>query len=120
MSTSANIRFEDWEAEQMKDPELRAALEELEPAYRLDRLRIMRGMADWWVTCDQCDSRYPLSPYGVPASEGIPLHRNRDRTYMCRRCGSSIKLANIWQPPKISFGDRCRGLASRIFARLSK
>ncbi len=44
MSARANIRFEDWEAEQMRDPEFRAAAEELEPAYQVARLRIMRGL----------------------------------------------------------------------------
>ena len=44
MSTSSNVRFEDWEAEQMKDSEFRAAAEELEPAYQVARLRIMRGL----------------------------------------------------------------------------
>ena len=44
MSTRANIRFEDWEAEQMRDPEFRAAAEELEPAYQVARLRIIRGL----------------------------------------------------------------------------
>jgi len=43
-SANANIRFEDWEAEQMRDPEFRAAAEELEPAYQVARLRIMRGL----------------------------------------------------------------------------
>jgi transcriptional regulator with XRE-family HTH domain len=37
-------RFEDWEAKQMQDPEFRAAAEELEPAYQVARLRIMRGL----------------------------------------------------------------------------
>jgi predicted transcriptional regulator len=41
---SANIRFEDWEAKQMQDPEFRAAAEELEPAYQVARLRMMRGL----------------------------------------------------------------------------
>lgn len=41
---STNVRFEDWEIEQMKDPEFRAAAEELEPAYQVARLRIMRGL----------------------------------------------------------------------------
>ena len=40
----ANSRFEDWEAEQMRDPEFRAAAEELEPAYQVARLRIIRGL----------------------------------------------------------------------------
>lgn len=44
MSASANIRFEDWEAERMRDPEFRAAAENLEPAYQVARLRIMRGL----------------------------------------------------------------------------
>ena len=43
-SARANIRFEDWEAEQMRDPDFRAAAEELEPAYQVARLRIMRGL----------------------------------------------------------------------------
>jgi transcriptional regulator with XRE-family HTH domain len=41
---STNIRFEDWEAGQMQDPEFRAAAEDLEPAYQVARLRIMRGL----------------------------------------------------------------------------
>jgi len=44
MTTNTNISFEDWEADQMKDPEFRAAAEELEPAYQVARLRIMRGL----------------------------------------------------------------------------
>ena len=44
MNTNPNIRFKDWEAEQMQDPEFRAAVEELEPAYQVARLRIMRGL----------------------------------------------------------------------------
>ena len=43
-SARANIRFEDWEAEHMRDPEFRAAAEELEPAYQVARLRLMRGL----------------------------------------------------------------------------
>lgn len=38
------IRFEDWEAEQIKDPEFQAAAEELEPVYQMARLRIIRGL----------------------------------------------------------------------------
>jgi transcriptional regulator with XRE-family HTH domain len=41
---SANTRFEDWEAEQLQDPEFRAAAEDLEPAYQVARLRIARGL----------------------------------------------------------------------------
>lgn len=44
MNTSMNVRFEDWEAEQMQSPEFRAAAEELEPAYQVARLRILRGL----------------------------------------------------------------------------
>lgn len=44
MTARANIHFEDWEAEQMRDPEFRAATEELEPAHQVTRLRIMRGL----------------------------------------------------------------------------
>jgi transcriptional regulator with XRE-family HTH domain len=44
MTANTNIRFEDWENDQMKDPEFRAAVEELEPAYQVARLRIMRGL----------------------------------------------------------------------------
>jgi transcriptional regulator with XRE-family HTH domain len=44
MTANTNICFEDWEADQMKDPEFRAAVEELEPAYQVARLRIMRGL----------------------------------------------------------------------------
>lgn len=44
MNTISNIRFEDWEAEQMLDPAFRTAIEELEPAYQVARLRIMRGL----------------------------------------------------------------------------
>lgn len=38
------IRFEDWEAEQMRDPEFRAITEELKPVYQLARLRILHGL----------------------------------------------------------------------------
>ena len=40
---SENIRFEDWEREQMQDARFRAALERLEPAYQVARLRMLRG-----------------------------------------------------------------------------
>ena len=36
--------LEEWEAEQMTDPEFAAALAELEPAYQVARLRILRGL----------------------------------------------------------------------------
>jgi transcriptional regulator with XRE-family HTH domain len=44
MTARTTIRFEDWEAEQMQDPGFRAAVEELEPAYQVARLRIARGL----------------------------------------------------------------------------
>ena len=34
MDTVSNIQFDDWEAEQMQDPEFRAEVEALEPAYQ--------------------------------------------------------------------------------------
>lgn len=39
-----NIRFEDWEAQRMRNPEFRAAAEELEPSYQVACLRIKRGL----------------------------------------------------------------------------
>jgi transcriptional regulator with XRE-family HTH domain len=39
-----NITLEEWEAEQMKDPEFRSALEDLEPAYQVARLRMEKGL----------------------------------------------------------------------------
>ena len=38
------VPLEEWEAEQMRDPEFVAAQAELEPAYQVARLRIMRGL----------------------------------------------------------------------------
>lgn len=38
------IPLEEWEARQLEDPEFRQAYEELEPAYQVARLRIMRGL----------------------------------------------------------------------------
>jgi len=37
-------RFEDWEAEKIKDAEFIAAAEELEPGYQVARLRMLRGL----------------------------------------------------------------------------
>ena len=42
--TSRFERIEDWEVRQLQDPELRQALEVLEPAYQVARLRILRGL----------------------------------------------------------------------------
>jgi len=44
MSTNTNVRFEDWKAEKLEDPGLRAAYERLEPAYQVIRLRTQRGL----------------------------------------------------------------------------
>jgi predicted transcriptional regulator len=44
MSAKVDIRFEDWEAEQMKVPQFRETAEQLEPAYQVARLRILRGL----------------------------------------------------------------------------
>ena len=41
---TANTRFEEWEARKMQDPKFRSAVEELEPAYQITRLRILRGL----------------------------------------------------------------------------
>ncbi len=38
------LPLEEWEAEQVQDPEFVAALAEFEPAYQVARLRIMRGL----------------------------------------------------------------------------
>ena len=38
------VRFRDWLDKQMKDPEFREAYEELDPAYQIARLRILRGL----------------------------------------------------------------------------
>lgn len=44
MRKRASIRFEEWEAEQMTDPQFLEAAEELEPAYQVARLRTLRGL----------------------------------------------------------------------------
>ena len=44
MSAVRNIPFEEWEARKMENPEFRAAVEELEPAYQVARLRIIQGL----------------------------------------------------------------------------
>ena len=41
---SRNIRFEEWEAQRMQDPEFRAAAEAQEPGYQVARLRILQGL----------------------------------------------------------------------------
>ena len=37
-------KFEDWEAEKIKDPDFLAAAKELEPGYQVARLRMLRGL----------------------------------------------------------------------------
>lgn len=37
-------KFEDWEAEKMKDPDFLAAAEELEPGYQVGQLRMLQGL----------------------------------------------------------------------------
>ncbi len=37
-------KFEDWEAEKIKDPDFLTAAEELEPGYQVARLRMLRGL----------------------------------------------------------------------------
>ena len=44
MSPISKTRFEDWQAEQLKDPEFVAAVYDLEPGYQIARLRIQRGL----------------------------------------------------------------------------
>ena len=38
------IPLEEWEAEQMRDPDFVEAMAELEPAYQVARLRLLRGL----------------------------------------------------------------------------
>ena len=37
-------KYEDWEAEKIKNPDFLAAAEELEPGYQVARLRMLRGL----------------------------------------------------------------------------
>jgi transcriptional regulator with XRE-family HTH domain len=39
-----NVKFEDWKAKQLEDPEIRAAYEDLEAASLVVRLRVKRGL----------------------------------------------------------------------------
>ena len=45
MAKIRGVRFEDWEAEKMKDAAFAAAADELEPGYQIARLRILRGLS---------------------------------------------------------------------------
>lgn len=44
MKGSKLPKFEDWEAEKIKDPDFLAAAEKLEPGYQVARLRLIRGL----------------------------------------------------------------------------
>ncbi len=44
MEGSKLPKFENWEAEMIKDPDFLAAAEELEPGYQVARLRMLRGL----------------------------------------------------------------------------
>lgn len=44
MARKELTRFEDWEAEKIKNPDFVAAAEALEPGYQIARLRILRGL----------------------------------------------------------------------------
>ena len=44
MAINKTLRFEDWEAEKLKNPEFVVAAEALEPGYQIARLRILRGL----------------------------------------------------------------------------
>lgn len=44
MNPISKTSFEDWRAEQVKDPEFVAAANELEPGYQIARLRIQHGL----------------------------------------------------------------------------
>jgi DNA-binding XRE family transcriptional regulator len=44
MARKELTRFEDWEAEKLKNPYFVAAVEALEPGYQIARLRILRGL----------------------------------------------------------------------------
>ncbi len=44
MARKELTRFEDWEAEKLKNPDFVAAAEALEPGVQIARLRILRGL----------------------------------------------------------------------------
>ena len=51
-------KFEDWEAEKIKDPDFLAAAEELEPGYQVARLRMLRGLTQAQLA-DMVGTRQP-------------------------------------------------------------
>jgi len=44
MARKNMTRFEDWEAEKIKDQDFMSAAEDLEPGYQVARLRMLRGL----------------------------------------------------------------------------
>jgi len=44
MTQMPTVKFEDWEARQLGDPEFQAVAREQEPAYQVARLRLLRGL----------------------------------------------------------------------------
>ena len=44
MARKNMLKFEDWEAEKIKDPDFLATSKELEPGYQVARLRMLRGL----------------------------------------------------------------------------
>ncbi len=44
MTSKDMPRFDDWEAEKIKDAEFMSAARELEPGYQIARLRMLRGL----------------------------------------------------------------------------
>jgi DNA-binding XRE family transcriptional regulator len=52
------VRFDDWLDKQLQDPGFRQAWDELEPAYQVARLRILRGLTQQQVA-DLVGTRQP-------------------------------------------------------------
>lgn len=44
MTLKNTLRFDEWEAKKLNDPEFVKAAETLEPGYQIARLRILRGL----------------------------------------------------------------------------
>lgn len=72
-----NVTFEEWEAETMADPEVRAAAEALEPEYQRERARLAAYLkprrSGRWRECERCHGRG-----GVPETttlDGVPTGR---------------------------------------------
>lgn len=68
-------------------------------------------MTDKQLICNQCGVRYKLTPdRNIAVHESIPLHRNRDLSYECPQCGTSIALTSIRQPAWVTLLDKCRAV----------